>query len=121
MDPTTNVEKITPKVAKIAIKTFCLSKSFISTCRAPANNKKDNIPPIKALLKSTLSISEIEKEITLGLIYPEKNTIEDKISESPIRPIVGGSFIYLKFIYISKAESVTNIDDISNTFIGYYK
>ena len=69
----------------------------------------------------TKYISEIEKEITLGLIYPEKNTTEDKISESPIRPIVGGSFIYLKFIYISKAESVTNIDDISNTFIGYYK
>ena len=119
MDPTTNVEKITPKVAKIAIKTFCLSKSFISTCRAPANNKKDNIPPIKALLKSTLSISEIEKEITLGLMYPEKNTTEDKISESPIRPIVGGSFIYLKFIYISKAESVTNIDAISKIFICY--
>ena len=121
MDPTTNVEKITPKVAKIAIKIFCSSKSFISTWRAPANNKKDNIPPIKALLKSTLSISEIEKEIRLGLIYPERKTIKDKISESPMSPIVGGSFIYLKFRYISKAESVTNIDAVSNTFIGYYE
>jgi hypothetical protein len=45
--------------------------------------------------------------------------MKDKISDSPMSPIVVGSFIYLKFIYISKAESVTNIDAISKIFICY--
>ena len=58
MVPTRNVENKTPNVAKIDIITFCSNKSFKSTCKDPANNKNDNIPPIKVILKSIFPIIE---------------------------------------------------------------
>jgi hypothetical protein len=56
--PTNRVENRTPNVAKIDIITFCSNKSFKSTCRDPANNKKDNIPPINVMLKSIFPMTE---------------------------------------------------------------
>ena len=88
----------------------------MSTCKEPANNKKDNIPPIRVTLKSILLTNVYENLIIDGKKYPETNIIKDKNRDKSIRPIVIGIFRNLKFTYINPAEIVTNSDDISNIF-----
>ena len=77
----------------------------------------DNIPLIKVALKSILESIDSVKTWILGIKELVKNINNDKTRESSIRPIVIGNFRNLKFKYISAAEIVTKIEDISNMFI----
>ena len=116
MVPTKNVEKTTPKVAKIDIIIFCSSKSFKSTCKEPANKRNESIPPIKVILKSILLTTEYAKIRIDGKEKPIKKIKSDKINERSINPIVIGNLRNLKFRYIKPADIVTKREDVSNIF-----
>ena len=110
-----NVEKTTPRVARINIIIFCSNKSWISTWRAPANSKNDSIPCINILLKSIPSI--IPERLVTNDVDPRIIINIAKIKDSIITPIVIGIRINLKFINIRAADMETRIEDVSKRLI----
>ena len=89
-----SVDIITPNVAKTDTWIFAFIKLFRSTCRAPANKRKLNIPFIKVLLKSIWfnHVLRVSETLTDGKIISRNITANPVTKAIMTNPTVSGNF-----------------------------